>query len=68
MMSEWISVKERLPDGPQEVFVYPSFFGRPSAARYYEFSRSWQQAGVNGDIGGYVTHWMPLPEPPKGQA
>lgn len=56
-MSEWISVKERLPQEMTTVLVY-----RPD--------RGWAFAQLSngfwfptGDT--KVTHWMPLPSPPK---
>ena len=50
----WIPVKERLPDIGIEVLVYSEDDG--ICVDYYD-----------GDSFGYygVTHWMPLPEPPK---
>ena len=59
-VQEWVSVDDRLPDKPMKCLVYTK----------------------RGDCGGYeityynqgfylqysnVTHWMPLPEPPKGE-
>lgn len=53
-MSEWISVKDRLPKGGtvlatdgRVVITAPS-------------------SSVTVD-GPAITHWMPLPEPPKGE-
>ena len=50
----WIPVTERLPDIGIEVLVYSEDDG--ICVDYY-----------GGDSFGYydVTHWMPLPEPPK---
>lgn len=50
----WIPVTERLPDVGVVVLVYSKFDG--VCVDYY-----------GGDAFGYfdVTHWMPLPEPPK---
>ena len=57
---EWVSVDDRLPDKPMKCLVYTK----------------------RGDCGGYeityynqgfylqysnVTHWMPMPQPPKGE-
>ena len=59
-VQEWVSVDDMLPDKPMKCLVYTK----------------------RGDCGGYeityyhqgfylqysnVTHWMPLPEPPKGE-
>ena len=55
-VQEWISVAKRLPDIGVEVLVYSENFG--IHVDYYD-----------GDAFGYfhVTHWMPLPQPPKGE-
>lgn len=59
-MSEWISVKERLPEEKQRVIVRCERIGT---------SVGWILWGEwMTDIGpsaGKITHWMPLPEPPK---
>lgn len=71
-MSEWISVKERLPSDERSVLAYYGF-GRDGVPdsdmmfmgtlSYFCFDPEphWQHAGH----GVAVTHWMPLPEPPK---
>ncbi|WP_420914423.1 DUF551 domain-containing protein [Flavonifractor plautii] len=59
-MSEWISVKERLPEEKQRVIVRCERIGT---------SVGWILWGEwMTDIGpsaGKITHWMPLPDPPK---
>ena len=67
---EWISVKDRLPEAFDEVIVYFNGF----------ISIAWRETEKrkNGIVGWHwdsqmhypeslvnVTHWMPLPEPPK---
>jgi hypothetical protein len=59
MESQWISVDDRLPDVGVHVFVYPS---EPLPIRYMKKD--------GDDIVWFfdalpVTHWMPLPQPPK---
>ena len=57
---EWISVEERLPtweDGKVLVFTKYGF----SICERTVNSR-WQGKHAN-----WITHWMPLPEPPKGE-
>lgn len=60
----WISVEERLPDESQKVLcltVYGSFcvFGWTYIDwMWFDDDEWWHEE--------YVTHWMPLPEPPKG--
>lgn len=56
----WISVKERLPENGQRVLVHYRI-GETcdiTETRYVA-------GGYIGYWGGGVTHWMPLPEPPK---
>ena len=56
VMPQWISVKDRLPENGVEVLVVSDG----------ETGASWHEAGEFGwAIGGTVTHWMPLPEPPE---
>lgn len=60
-MSEWISVKDRLPEPNIRVLCYaPSRFG------YGDFDicivYGWKCCP---DRHYGVTHWMPLPEPPE---
>lgn len=76
-MSVWISVKERLPEmkepypgGPMNSGNLLLFnghyvtFGRYEET-YKKRDRVWKgRFGYNEN----VTHWMPLPEPPKEEA
>lgn len=55
-MSEWISVKDRLPDKGGRYIVHDLTLG--VQGYYYHpdvYCPAWKT----------VTHWMPLPEPPK---
>jgi len=70
-MSEWISVDERLPDFDKSVFVYCRIYGRFIA--YYTRITEDTNDGIWcdwNDNRGILppTHWMPLPEPPKGDS
>lgn len=66
-MSEWISVKDRLPEyGVPVLVVYRG------TVQYVTYSRDigeWR-ASCCDDFdpmpGRFVTHWMPLPAPPEG--
>ena len=57
--SKWISVKERLPATGTLALVYGSL-GAMTVARYIA-RNDWVVPGLFSTI----THWMPLPEPPK---
>lgn len=63
---EWISVKNRLPDEYSTIIIYGRFT-RDCPNKVYEASfnpksRKFHCAGI---ISKNVTHWMPLPSPPK---
>lgn len=69
---KWISVKERLPEDCKDVFVW--------AVYHEEYGKSWALREIDKYCKGVgwentadpdvreVTHWMPLPEPPKEDA
>lgn len=75
-MSEWISVKERLPDDDAEVLVWDGYrvTHRGFARRGIPCDRVPPNSFVDSqDIPNFgeeayavqgVTHWMPLPPPP----
>ena len=71
VVQEWISVKDRLPDMNEEVFaVYKNslFENGPKFTKVlHRESKHW--VGRNGYRYLYenITHWMPLPQPPKGE-
>lgn len=60
---EWISVKERLPQSGQCVILYSVKSGVAEGA-WLESKGHYEQWRWNA-IMTNVTHWMPLPEPPK---
>ena len=62
-LMEWISVKDRLPEKEDEVLAY-EFHGDINIA--YIRGNEWRnlESGWAMDK-THVTHWMPLPEPPK---
>ena len=66
-MSEWISVKERLPRQNTGVLTFAPKMAMPIVVDWYngyygeddgEWYEGWQ-------TGRNITHWMPLPEPPQ---
>lgn len=63
-MSDWISVKDRLPEPETYVLVH-SYGGRYDVLRLLEDSkRGWYPGGLGL---GWTTHWMPLPAPPEAK-
>lgn len=68
-MSEWISVKERLPsirdDGIAECYLISD--GNLIHMAYYVTGewRFCESGQITEPMFYEVTHWMPLPEPPK---
>lgn len=68
---QWISVKDRLP-GPDEnpVIAVCELLNMVFMAWYHRKTKCWElPSGIigSGIIGYKVTHWMPLPEAPKGE-
>ena len=64
-MPHWIPVKERLPEDAKDVLVWVSIGKAPIVAYdvdcYNEHAKRW--VCFEND----VTHWMPLPTPPKAE-
>ena len=57
---DWISVDERLPESDALVNIV-----KGGSATSGFFDGMWWD--INGRRGGDVTHWQPIPEPPKEQ-
>lgn len=64
---EWISVEERLPEDGGEALIYGDKVGIYTA--YYDLDYGFYGFGDPDECScidnSDVTHWMPLPEPPK---
>jgi len=68
---QWISVKERLPEINQEVLI--SYGKKPFLLVAFLYHPQYPKKDVKVFCGTnntnysleYVTHWMPLPEPPR---
>lgn len=58
---EWIGVEERLPDFEGK-YLACTINGNVTIA--YCYSPFWES---NPQFDYWVTHWMPLPAPPKGE-
>ena len=72
----WIPVEERLPEKHSEYIVCACDEGEPIDERiwgdtvvvfadYYAGGFTWYEGNTEYDISDIVTHWMPLPKPPK---
>lgn len=63
-MTEWISVKDKEPEIGRAVLLYSEFgiveCGERTLRKYKPYITTWTHDELIG-----VTHWMPLPEPPK---
>ena len=59
----WISVEERLPEKGMVVLVM--WHGEMAFARYTPHRLGWYNLDTRYDSPNAVSHWMPLPEPPK---
>lgn len=66
---KWVSVEKRLPKLGEEVLVYYRWINPPekgSITRDFMHIHDISMEPVwHKHKGGKVTHWMPLPEPPK---
>ena len=62
---QWISVKDRPPEDNDRVIAFRPYEAEVSAYRY---SVMWGWALKTSVSHSGITHWMPLPEPPKGDA
>ena len=66
-VQEWIPVKDRLPEDDSDVIAYlrTGEEGRIFPAKYAK--GVWFDCIFNKRVTETTTHWMPLPEPPKGE-
>ena len=75
-VQEWISVEDRLPDNKEHDWVLAQvvedngFMHIPRVMEYRQAKNDWfeETYGWLSEHNGVftVTHWMPLPPPPKG--
>ena len=61
---EWVSVKDRLPEDGQIVLTYKN--GICDIQTYEARRNGWLCKGWFWSM-ATVTHWMPMPQPPKGE-
>lgn len=75
--TKWISVKDRVPDNKEHDWVLAQvvedngFMHIPRVMEYRQAKNDWfeETYGWLSEHNGLfsVTHWMPLPDPPKGE-
>ena len=63
-VQEWISVKDRLPEHKGN---YLGFTGSTTMVGYYKGNGIWWVWLNDVEGKNLFTHWMPLPQPPKGE-
>ena len=64
---EWISVKDRLPEVGERVLTLDKW-GHIHDRMLYQFVDGFISFRPDGlKPGSEVTHWMPMPQPPKGK-
>lgn len=67
-MSNWISVKERLPDEYEDYLVWivnDEFYAKhPDIMTFETLDKTWGPHPPARKDSNVVTHWQPLPEPP----
>ena len=76
-VQEWISVDDRLPDNKEYDWVLAQvvedngYMHVPKVMEYRQSKNDWFEetyGWISKHNGLFtVTHWMPLPEPPKGE-
>lgn len=66
-VQEWIPVTERLPEesGMYIITANDGHAQRVSFVQWQKKNRIWNLAGARSYW--RVTHWMPMPQPPKGE-
>lgn len=64
-VQRWIPVTERLPEEDVAVLCFSDSYGGTRFIGYIDYRcKAWIEDGMLHI--GNVTHWMPLPKPPKG--
>lgn len=66
VVQKWIPVTERLPDNICPVLVVLEGL-RAVFLGWYQDEKWWSVGAGSRPFTQKVTHWMPLPEPPKGE-
>lgn len=66
MMPVWISINDRLPDNGQDVLAYLDNGEEKRIAPCNYDNDVWFDCMISHIVElHHITHWMPLPKPPK---
>jgi hypothetical protein len=63
-LPKWVSAEDELPEENKQIISYLAYKGM--AVLQYENKHFYMQGAFQPLPKEAVTHWMPLPEPPKG--
>lgn len=62
-MSDWVNCSERMPDETDDYLTYSEIDGVPiNEVHTFFANRGYFSCETREDR--FITHWMPLPEPP----
>lgn len=64
-MSEWINAIYALPDVDQSVLVYFADDNERAVVNVSDYIRACISGDEYSPVWNQITHWMPLPAPPK---
>jgi hypothetical protein len=65
MGMEWISCKEQLPEDTRTVLAWTVYRACQEHNCVFFNGKHWYSEETDEILDCKVTHWMPLPEPPK---
>ena len=66
-VQEWVSCKDRLPEDDSDVLAYLRI-GEESRIFPANYAKGmWFDCVFNTPATERITHWMPIPQPPKGE-
>ena len=63
----WIPVDDRLPEKNRKAVLIALRWEETDIGWYDKEDKCWKSEFINSYDDGDVTHWMPLPHPPKGE-
>lgn len=64
----WVKVEDRLPEAGERCIVFGEDIGVASLIMHISLHGEWvDQLNHTAPYQKTITHWMPLPEPPKDE-